>query len=99
MSKPKRDTLKEAISQIMYCCSGDKEQYEDTINAVLGAVEVYVTQFTKTALEIIPQGASQPKIQKDNILYALSCDPRKQAFIQSMIEKQKPSSSTPSIPN
>ena len=87
-TKPKKDTLREAVTQIMYCCSGDKEQYEETVNAVLSAVEAYVTQLTKTALQNVPHNASQPKITQDSIVSALVGDPRKQSYIQSLLDKK-----------
>ena len=85
----KRDTLKEAVSQIMFCCSGEKEQYDETVNAVLGAVEVYVTQLAKTAIQNMPNESAQIKISPNNIIEALACDPRKQSFLQSFTEKNK----------
>ena len=88
MTKPKRDTLRDAVSQIMYCCSGDKEQYEETLNAVLGAVEVYIKQLTKTALQNVPNGASQVRIVPGNIIAALASDPRKQSFLYSILNKK-----------
>lgn len=87
MSGKKRNGLRDAVSQIMYCCSGEKEQYEETVNTVLAAVEVYVTQLTRTALKNVPP-TSKGKVTVDSIAEALSCDIVKKNFVESLNENK-----------
>ena len=88
MSK-KRDTLREAVSQIIYCCSGEKDQYEETLDTVLVAIDVYVTQLTKTALKNVPP-TSTGKVTSESIIEALSCDIMKKNFVEALNDKKTP---------
>ena len=87
---PRKDTLRELVSQLLYACGGDTEQYEQTIDATLGAIEYYITQLTQTAL----RGAPNPsRITLDDVLKAISNDPVKHSHVsrtwEEFMQKQK----------
>ena len=79
---PRRgDALREAVTQVMYAASGDKEQYTQTIDAVMGAVETYISQMTLAALRL---GKAPDKVQAGDVIEALSCD----SMLHRHMEKQ-----------
>ncbi|KAH0793859.1 hypothetical protein GPJ56_002204 [Histomonas meleagridis] len=87
---PKKDAMRELVSQLLYACGGDTEQYEQTIDATLGAIEYYITQLAQTA----HRGAPNPsKITPDDVLKAISNDPVKHSHVSrtwdDLIQKQK----------
>ncbi|EAY22639.1 hypothetical protein TVAG_475670 [Trichomonas vaginalis G3] len=82
---PPKNALREAVTQIMYTCSGNKEQYNETVDTVLGALQVYLTQLTKTALQ---NSQSAGKISADDIMSALKSDRRKYYFLQTIHDKK-----------
>lgn len=76
---PKGVTLREAVSNILYACAGDKIQYSETIDAIINALEMYISQLTITALNY---SDSPNKIKHDAILAAIANDLKLQAHVQ-----------------
>lgn len=77
--------MRDIASQLLYACGGDKEQYDQTIDAVLGAIEYYITQLTQTAL----QGAADPsKITYDDVFKAISNDPIKHSHVSRKFDEK-----------
>lgn len=87
---PKKDTMHELATQFLYACGGDREQYEQTIDAVLGAIEFYVTQLTQTALQC---ACDSSQIKPDDMFKAISNDTVKNAHVERLYyertQKQK----------
>ena len=72
-------TVKDAVSQMLYACGGDKKQYEQTVDAIVGAVKTYVSQLAVVALR---NGTSPMKVRPDDVIQALSCDPVKRGHVE-----------------
>lgn len=89
---PKGITVEEACSQIMYTCSGDKEQYKETVQAVMGALQIYLNQMTKTALQLSTSG----KITPDDVIESIKSDSRKHFFLSKMSDRKTKTSSSAS---
>lgn len=71
--------MREAVSQILYCCTGEHRQYEETINTVIGAVETYLCQLAVTALR---SGETPDKVKPVDILAALRNDSLLHAHVE-----------------
>lgn len=83
---PKKDQLREVISQLLYACGGDKNQYEETIDAIIACLESYLSQLTISALKTSDLAN---KIRSDDVIRALINDPLKQNRIQTQFEDKK----------
>lgn len=74
------EQMKDVIGQILYACTGDVRQYDETINTVVGALETYLTQLAVTALK---HGTTPGKVKPEDIIAALkNCDPMKHSHVQ-----------------
>jgi IMP cyclohydrolase len=83
---PRKAAHRDAISQIMYACSGEQDQYEETVDAVMGAVETYLGQIASVALRL---SETPDKIKPDAILQAIRNDGPKRAHVSASYEKYK----------
>jgi hypothetical protein len=81
---PRTPGFRDVICQIMYACSGEQNQYTETVDTVLGAVEVYLAELARTALRL---GKSPDKITPDSILEAMRNDEPKQVHATNTYEK------------
>ena len=83
---PKKDQLREVVSQLIYACVAEKEQYEETIDAVIASLEMYISNLTLAALKC----ADAPnKIKPDDVIRAMVNDPPKQTRVQHIFEEKK----------
>ena len=83
---PKKGSIRDVVTQLIYAAAGDKEQYEETVDAVVGAFENYLYNLTTTALKC----AENPnRITPDDIGKAMENDPQKQSRAQKHIEQIK----------
>ncbi|KAK8894648.1 hypothetical protein M9Y10_023085 [Tritrichomonas musculus] len=83
---PKKDQLREVVSQLIYACVAEKEQYEETIDAVIQSLEMYISNLTLAALKC----ADTPnKIKPDDVIRAMVNDPQKQTRVQRIFEEKK----------
>lgn len=84
--KPKKDNMRDFVIQMLYGASGETEQYAETVDACLGAVEIFLTHLAKEAA-LYP--SSQGKINDESIKYALRNDNKKKEYISMEIDKKK----------
>lgn len=83
---PKKDQLRDVVSQLIYACAAEKEQYEETIDAVIASLEMYISQLTLAALRC----ADAPnKIKPDDVIRAMANDQPKQTRVQHIYEDKK----------
>jgi hypothetical protein len=81
---PRKDVLREAVSQIMCACSGETDQIEQTLDTVIGAVETYLFQLLVVAVQ---NGSTPDKVKPDDIFDALKGDPAKHDFVDQQFKK------------
>jgi hypothetical protein len=70
----------------MYACSGEQDQYEETVETVLGAVETYLAQLAITAFHL---SETHDKVKPDAILQALRNDGPKRAHVSNAYDRFK----------
>ncbi|OHT10975.1 hypothetical protein TRFO_19560 [Tritrichomonas foetus] len=69
---------------MLFAAGGDRTQYEETIDAIIGALELYIAQLTTTAIKC----ADTPnKIKPDDIIRAMENDQQKQTRVRAQFEK------------
>jgi len=77
----KRQSLRDSVSQILYACSGDDKQHEETINAIIGAMEVYVRELTRVALL---KSENAKKLSDSDFKKALENDPEREFIFKTI---------------
>jgi hypothetical protein len=83
---PRTPAFREAVCQIIYACSGEHDLYLETVDTVLGAVELYLGELARTALHL---GKHPEKITPDALLEAMRNDEPKQAHVAMIHDKIK----------
>jgi hypothetical protein len=76
----------EAVSQILYACSGEQDQYKETVDAVVGAAETYLSQLAIVALRL---SDTPEKVKPDAIMQAMRNDAPKKAHVSARWDKIK----------
>lgn len=86
MSGKKKDNYREVMSQILFACGGDRDQIDETIDALVGATETYVRQLAIAAYQ---QSTTANKVKPDDVLDALGNDIAIQQHITNIFEVKK----------
>ena len=82
MSRKKND-LKEKVSQILYACAGDVEQYDETLNALIGSLEIYLRELGKAAYLC----SDSSKITTQSFIEAFNNDPNRKSLMLKINER------------